>query len=342
MTLLLDPPTAVVPDVVDDGTRREFIVGGVTLAALLAGCGSDDSGEPEPEQAGRTVRHKYGVTRVPPRPKRIATVGLVDHDAVLALGLVPVGVTADSYSADQPHGVWVWARDKLGDGKPVVLPFPEMNFERIAALRPDLILAVYSGIDRKEYDLLSGIAPTVAQSADHGDYETPWDEMTRAIGEAVGRQSAADAAVRKVEQMFADIRAEHPEFAGKTAVYAGMQGPGQYYVETRGSTRAAILTSLGFTIPDFPGKDFYAEVSQERLELLDRDVLLWEVGDRSQQKAIESDPLYARLDVAKEGRDVFVVDKDLAGGLALISVLSIPFVLRALVPMLSAAVDARA
>jgi iron complex transport system substrate-binding protein len=250
-----------------------------------------------------------------------------------------VGITADSYSADQPHGVWVWARDRLGDEKPAKLPFPEMNFERIAALRPDLILAVYSGLDRDEYDLLSGIAPTVAQSADHGDYETPWDEMTRAIGEAVGKQGAADAAVGTVERLFAEIRAEHPEFAGKTAVYAGIQGPGQYYAETKGSTRAAILTSLGFTIPDIPSSGFYAEVSQERIELFDRDVVLWEAGDRSRQKAVQSDPLYARLDVAKEGRDVFVVDEDLAGGLALISVLSIPFVLRALVPRLAAAVD---
>jgi iron complex transport system substrate-binding protein len=340
MTSVLDRPALRLPDVVDDGTRREFIGGGV-LAALLAGCGSTDSDEPSPDDASRSVRHKFGVTRVPATPKRIVTVGLVDHDAVLALGLVPVGITADAYSADQPHGVWVWARDRLRGKEPVVLPAPEISFERIAALRPDLILAVYSGLDRGEYDKLSRIAPTVAQSAAHGDYQTPWDEMTRAIGAAVGRERAADAAVAKVERLFAEARAEHPEFAGKTAVYAGIQGPGQYYAETEGSTRAAILTGLGFDIPDIPSDGFYAEVSQERLDLFDRDVVLWEAGSRARQRIVESDPVYSRLAVAKEGRDVFVVDEDLAGGLALISVLSLPFVIRELVPMLAAAFEGR-
>lgn len=42
-TLTLDPPADLIPDVVDDGTRREFIAGGLSLGALLlSGCGDDD------------------------------------------------------------------------------------------------------------------------------------------------------------------------------------------------------------------------------------------------------------------------------------------------------------
>jgi iron complex transport system substrate-binding protein len=43
--------------------------------------------------------------------------------------------------------------------------------------------------------------------------------------------------------------------------------------------------------------------------------------------------------VARERRHVFIVDPILAGGLALISVLSLPFVLDQLVPKLAAAID---
>ncbi len=42
-----------------------------------------------------------------------------------------------------------------------------------------IIVAVYSGITRSDYEKLSKIAPTVAQSGKWDDYETPWSEMTR-------------------------------------------------------------------------------------------------------------------------------------------------------------------
>lgn len=337
--------SGVSPMAADALTRRELLTGGAAALLLAAaGCGPGESSEargPTDAPSGaRVISHKYGNTQVPAAPERVVTVGLVDHDAALAVGVVPVAVTADAYSAEQPHGIWPWAQDELGDATPEVLPFPQMSFERIARLDPDLILAVYSGLTENEYDILSQIAPTVAQSGDHGDYQAPWDAMTRVIGHALGRQDAAEEAIARVEQLFAGMRHQHPEFEGKSAVYAGFVEAGQYYAETQGSTRAGILTALGFVIPDdIRGADFYAEVSREQVELFDRDLLLWEVGDTAAMDAIQSDPLYARLDVAREGRDVFVTDPDLAGGLALISVLSLPYVIEQLVPKLAAAVD---
>jgi iron complex transport system substrate-binding protein len=57
-----------------------------------------------------------------------------------------------------------------------VLPDTEINFESVAALQPDLILAVHSGFDRGEFEKLSKIAPTVAQSGKWGEYQTPWSK----------------------------------------------------------------------------------------------------------------------------------------------------------------------
>lgn len=322
--------------------RRRLLAVGLAAALVVAACGSDDSGDEASGSGsapGRTIEHKYGGTEVPESPERVVTVGLIDHDAVLALGVVPIGVTADAYSEGQPHGVWPWAQDALGDGEPEVLPAPELNYEKIRELRPDLILAVYSGLSEAEYGKLSQIAPTVAQSGDHADYETPWDEMTRTIGEALGKENEAEDAIAEVEQVFSDARAEHPEFEGKVAVYAGFLEAGQYYAETEGSTRFGILSELGFTGPDdIQADNFFAEISQEQLELFDRDVVVWELGDTESEDAIKSDPIYAQLDVASEGRDVFITDETLAGGLALISVLSLPYVVNELVPLLAAAV----
>jgi iron complex transport system substrate-binding protein len=333
-------------------SRRQLLTAGAAVALLVtAGCGSNGSSASNDSPrsrattdttsgtSGRTVRHRYGTTTVPAEPERVLTIGLVDHDAALALGVVPIAITADAYSEDQPHGVWTWARDELGDHAPEVLP-ANINYERIAALQPDLILAVSSGLSKQEYATLSRIAPTVAQSDEHEDYLTPWDEMTHVIGHALGQEDAAKAAIDRVHQMFADVRAQHPEFAGKEAVYGGVLDAGQYYAEGQRSTRAAILTGLGFTIADeLPRDELYVEVSREQIELFEQDLLLWELGDLESRETIESDPLYRRLDAVHEGRDVFVTDPDLAGALALISVLSLPYAIERLVPELAAAVD---
>jgi iron complex transport system substrate-binding protein len=332
---------------VDSVTRRRMLAGAAALL-VVAGCGRNggQAGGPTPAASpaatARTIEHKYGTTEIHGFPERVVTVGLSDHDAVLALGIVPVGVTADpEFSADQPHGVWPWAQAQLGNGQPEVLPYPEINVERITALRPDLILAVFSGITDQEYEQLSQIAPTVAQSGEYPDAGMPWDEMTRLIGRALGKETQAEELITQVEERFAEAREQHPEFDGKAAVYAGFFEPGQYYAETGQSSRVGILTSLGFEIPEeITGDEFYMEIGQEQLSLLDRDVLLWEIGDNPEiTSSIKEDPRYQQLNVAREGRDIFVEDKMLAGALALISVLSLPFVIDQLAPKLAAAVD---
>jgi iron complex transport system substrate-binding protein len=331
-----------------DGVTRRGLLAGAAALLVVAGCGGngDQATGPAPAASptatARTVEHKYGTTEIHGSPERVVTVGLSDHDAVLALGIVPVGVTADpEFSADQPYGVWPWAQDQLGNGQPEVLPFPEIDFERITALRPDLILAVYSGITDQEYEQLSQIAPTVAQSGEYPDYGTPWQEMTQAISRALGHEHRAEELIAEVEGRFAEAREQHPEFEGATAVYAGIIDTGQYYAETAQSNRVGILTSLGFEIPEeITSDEFYMEISQEQLSLLDRDVLLWEIGDRPElTSSIQDNPLYQQLNVVREGRDIFVEDKVLAGALAYNSVLSLPFVIDRLVPKLAAAVD---
>ncbi len=342
MTKFMDRPgIKLPPGIVDDLTRRDFLIAGAA-SLLLGGCGGGEgSGGEESSANARNVEHKYGSTEVPDNPERVVTVGLVDHDAALALGAVPVGVTAGDYSAGQPFGVWPWARGELGDGRPEVLPDTEFNFERIDALRPDLIIGAYSGMTGNEYETLSEIAPTVAQSGEYVEYGTPWQEMTRTIGQALGKRERAEELVAGVEARFAEARERHPEFGGATAVYAGGLGPGEYYAETAQSSRVGVLTALGFEIPEeISGERFYVEISQERLDLLDRDVLLWEIGENSElASSIKDAPLYQRLGVYEEGRDVFVEDPVLAAALAFISVLSLPFVLDTLVPMLAAAID---
>ncbi len=101
-----------------------------------------------------------------------------------------------------------------------------------------------------------------------------------------------------------------------------------------------ILTELGFSAPtDIKGDNFYTQFSREQLDVIDRDVVLWELGDTARRDAVLDDKLYTRLDLHKEGREVFVTDRTDAGALALISVLSLPYIVDRLAPRLDAAVD---
>ena len=79
---------------------------------------------------------------------------------------------------------WPWVKDKWGDTRPeVVMKNGDSgpNYEKIAALRPDLIVAVYSEIDQAAYDKLSKIAPTVGRTkAEKEPFSAPWQDNARA------------------------------------------------------------------------------------------------------------------------------------------------------------------
>ena len=55
---------------------------------------------------------------------------------------------------------------------------------------------------------------------------------------------------------------------------------------------------------------------------------------------MQADPLYAKLAVKTEGRDIYLENEELLGGAtSFITPLSLPFLLEGLVPQLAAAVD---
>lgn len=321
------------------------------MIGALASCGDDPGTENTANSStggqGRafpvTIDHKYGETTIEERPERVVTVGLTDQDALLALGVPPVATT--EWLGEYAGAIGPWARDELGKApEPVVLDDTDgLQFERIAKLRPQLILGLYSGLTEKDYKTLSAIAPTVAQPGAYPDYGVPWQELTTKVGRAVGHAERAAELVRETEARLTKARREHPEFEGATGLMATpWQG---IFVYGKEDPRSYVLTSLGFEMPDgldrVIGDQFGANISKERIDLLDTDALVWIVSDIPKDRAkLRGDPLYGRLRVAKQQRDVYVQDSTNYGNaVSFVSVLSLPFVLKTLVPQLSAAVD---
>ena len=76
-------------------------------------------------------------------------VGVTEQDTVLALGYKPIATT--EWYGKHPYAVWPWARDELGDAKPTVLDVSDgFQFEKVAGLRPDLIIGVNAGMTRTD------------------------------------------------------------------------------------------------------------------------------------------------------------------------------------------------
>ncbi|QYX82420.1 iron-siderophore ABC transporter substrate-binding protein [Streptomyces akebiae] len=293
-----------------------------------------------------SLDHKYGSTTIKAEPKRIVTVGLTDQDAVLALGKVPVGTT--EWLGGYKGAIGPWAEDKLGSAEaPTVLKDTGTGpqVEKIAALKPDLILAVYGGLTKEQYESLSKFAPVVAQPKAYNDYGVPWQEQTETIGKALGKPEEAAKAVADTEAKIKAAADDHPGFKGSTAAmatpYEGM------FVFGSQDARSRLLTGLGFTLPtDLDkaiGDQFGANISKERTDLLDQDAVVWIVGDPVKDAAkLHKDASYKDLTVVKEGREVFVNESsDYGNATSFVSVLSLPYVVERLAPQLAAAVDGK-
>ncbi|MFI1411299.1 iron-siderophore ABC transporter substrate-binding protein [Streptomyces sp. NPDC020707] len=324
------------------------------LFSTAAACGSDDDSGSDAAGADKsaaansafpvTLSHKYGDTTVKSEPKRIVTVGLTDQDAVLALGKVPVGTT--EWLGGYKGAIGPWATGKLGSGKtPTVLKDTGTGpqTEKIAALKPDLILAVYGGLTKDQYTTLSKFAPVVAQPKQYNDFGVPWQQQTEIIGKALGQESEAKDLVKGVESEFASAAKDNPKFAESTGVmatpYEGI------FVFGSQDSRSRVLTDLGFKLPTdldkVIGDKFGANISKERTDLLNTDAAVWIVGDRSKDEAkLHKNALYGDLDVVKQGREVYVEEtSDYGNSVSFVSVLSLPYMLERLVPQLAAAVD---
>lgn len=322
----------------------------LALLATLAACGSDDPAATDTTgttgttvaAAGafpRTVTHALGETTIPAEPQRVVTVGLTEQDFLLAVGVVPVGVT--EWYGDQPFATWPWAQDELGDAEPEVLELVDDGFqyERIAALDPDLIVAANAGLDEDTYELLSAIAPTIGGPVGGDTWFPRWDEAAAVIAEAVGKEDEMAAVVADIEAQFAEAAAAHPEFEGTSVAFLQNAFYDGEAIAYQDGLSTEFLTDLGFTIPSeldaFATEDAQAYIPLEQLGVLDAaDVLLWATEEPTDRAALEEEAVYNALEEVREGRLVFT-DGVTAGAIYFTSPLSLPFVLEHLVPALA-------
>lgn len=310
--------------IVEDIVRRDFIASTLSLTILFVAredvLGQEDGIFPV------SIQHKYGATTIGSAPRRVVTFGPTDEDMVLALGLVPVGLTDwwDNYAAGNP---WPWAKPLLADAEYAVIPLDgETHYEEILALDPDLIIGQYCGMTPEDYERLSQIAPTVAQSGDYDDWRAPWQVMSRTIAEALGKPEEGERLIAGVEDAFAAVRVARPEFSDMNVLYVE-RGDGTFTIRGGNEPRVQVLTNMGFGVPDqyVDLGEFGQDFSDEQMYVLDEaDVIVW-LTDEAGRSSLEANPLVQNLRSTTEQRNVFVTDETLQAAINWSSVLSLPY-----------------
>ncbi len=300
--------------------RRGFLtaLGGGLAVIALEGCTNDandpaavasDDDPTASESAAAfpvTVTHRFGDTTIAAAPQRIVALGQTDCDPLIALGITPVAI--GSFLDDWYNPFFPWNKDGFPGGKTEEVRFYDLEFEKIAALQPDLITMVSGGISKKDYETLTKIAPVVGPPVGYQDSAVPYGPHTLLIGQAVGKEAEAQAAVDALDAQFQQVRDDHPEWQGLTAVHAESY-TGAYYVLGEQAPRTTFLTSIGFTpspeLDEIVGDDYSKEISAEELDLVgDLDLVVW-CTDEGAIPEVQADPVVSRLASVEEGNAIW-------------------------------------
>jgi iron complex transport system substrate-binding protein len=275
-----------------------------------------------------TIKHALGETVIPAAPQRIVTLGWSSTDAAIALGTVPVGFPSfRSTGFDKDIVPWVEEGiAKAGGATPTTFDDSAgAPIEKIAALRPDLILAVYSGITGDEYKLLSQIAPVVPYP------ETPWTATWQQVisisGEAMGKSAEAAALVADLKKFIRDEAGKYPELTGKSAVTL-IDYDGAVAIHSADDARAKLLALAGLVIPSKPeaagaNEGFWYPLSYENFDQIPADVLIGFFNSPERADEFFARPYIAAAPQVKSGAYVKMDDRILNMSVISSSALSI-------------------
>jgi len=146
----------------------------------------------------RLVRHRFGETKVPLAPRRIASLTGAATDGLVALGIRPV-IAEGSWMSEGPPP---YLAERL-KGVPLIRQGRGVNLEAVLAAKPDLIFT--GGFqDAKLYGQLSKIAPTVPVTSLTEGYR---ESRILDVGEVIGQPKLARKRLAEYRQYLKRARA---------------------------------------------------------------------------------------------------------------------------------------
>ncbi len=281
----------------------------ILILSLLAACGSNEEAstgtkneDAKTENTSYTVEHAMGTTTIPDTPKKVVILTNEGTEALLALGVTPVGAVQSWTANGEP-----WYNHIADDMKDVqVVGFEtdtQVNLEAIAALQPDLIIGNKM---RQEsiYDQLSAIAPTVFSETLRGD----WKENFELYAKALNKVDEGNKVISDYDTRVSDLKTElGDQLQKKVSIVRFLAADVRIY--QKDSFSGVVLDQLGFARPESQDVNEFAikGATKEQIPLMDGDILFYftyETGDGAATQVAKEwieDPLFKNLEVAKQG-----------------------------------------
>lgn len=322
-----------------------------SIITSLVGCGANSSEAPAQESTEETaadttsveentefpitIKHAFGETTIEQKPERIVNLGWANQDTTLALGVVPVGVSAANYGLMTDNKLHLWTDDAfaaLGETSPNVFDDETgWDYEAIAACEPDIIIASYSGFTEEEYNLLSEIAPVVPYL--ETAWKTNWREQTITNATAMGMKEEGEKLVEETDALIEEKLASYPALEGKTAGYfwISQDDMSTFYAYLTADPRASYLNDLGLKTPESilslaeSTEDFSVTLSRENTDLLNDVDIMVVYGDEGLLEAMQADPLMSQIPAVKNGAVVLIDSTTALAAATTPSILSIPY-----------------
>lgn len=227
------------------------------IILLLAGCGAAASPS-VPGAAGISAVDDSGRTvTLSSIPTRIVALGNGESDIVAALGGHLVGRPDTSYT---PANSVIQAAEPIGNTH-------EVNLEKIALLRPDIVFGHYP-MNEKDIPTLEGIGTKVFLTGANSISDI--ERQIELIGELLKQEVKAGELIASIEEAAAAYRDALPQNHGQKRALLVYGAPGTFMAALPNSLAGNILETVGginiaSDYPSLQSYPQYAQINAERI-----------------------------------------------------------------------------
>lgn len=255
----------------------------------------------------RTVVHYQGETTINAAPTKVVIISTGQADAMLSLGMCPIGSTTAS-GAENP--IPQYLKDAYPDQASAIEAITkvgsrtEPDIEAIGALKPDLILTNIAGKDDADtlYKNFSAIAPTVVMRGTGQFWKTDFLLLADALGKREAAQSLLDTLKKEAAEAGSALSsAGTVSLLRKNSDKLRIFGP----ISFAGS----VVADMGLQRPDTQQftNGVSNELSSETLDQADGDWLFYGIqGDKDEE--LTGQALWGSLKAVSAGHAVKVDD----------------------------------
>lgn len=282
-------------------THNADAAGANTPRTMPEGKGSGETDRVFP----RTVKHFAGETTLKAAPKKVVVISTGQADAVMTLGVVPVGSTSGDGADAVPQYLVDSFPEHAAQLKKVADVGSRVNpdVESIANIKPDLILMNQTGKDAQGlYKTLSAVAPTVVTQGT-GKY---WKQDFLLLADALGKTEQAQS---WLDQFHADAQSFGASVQGAPSISFLRKNGDRTRVYGVSSFAGSVAEDANLARPETQQftDDTSVDISSEQLDQADGDWIFYSVqgGDNAQLTGLD---LWPTLEAVANNQAVTVDD----------------------------------